>query len=120
MNMNANEILVSMARYIHAVYDIEIDDNDPNLNIETKKYVEEYGKKDEALQSYWDSYISTLTGKVIVKEAYRETETKKSAVKEDSIKPVTSTYRGAKVELQGQNKKASNNKSGVLYRGQTL
>jgi len=110
--MNTNEILVSMARYIHAVYDIEIDAEDPNLNITTKKYVEKLGKKDETLSSYWDSYISTLTGKVIVKEPYKET-------KEQGVETTTSTYRGVETEVSKESKQQSN-KTEILYRGQTL
>jgi len=115
MNMNTNEILVSMARYIHAVYDIEIDANDPNLNIKTKKYVKKLGENDETLSSYWDSYISNLTGKVDVKKTNAE-----AALERHGAETTTSTYRGVETRVNHKSKSRSNNKTAILYRGQSL
>jgi len=111
--MNTSEILTSMARYIHAVYDIEIDDKNPNLNIKVKKYVKKFSDTDETLNSYWDSYRNTLIGNVS-SDSTEPTKTEKN------LEQTTSTYRGAELKVGSQNKQTTIKKSEVLYRGQTL
>jgi len=64
--MNQDELLINMARYIHAIYDIDVGTDDPKLNVKLKKYVEKIGPTDKTLQSYWDAYIAALTGKTVI------------------------------------------------------
>jgi len=115
--MEQNELLVSMARYIHAVYDININVSDPNLNITLKKYVEKLDGKDETLQSYWDGYVAVLSGKTVIqKDSEPGTiQTQQLGEKEASTKTIT--YRGQTIEVKKDN---TDKKQGIMYRGKKL
>lgn len=58
--MNTKQILISMARYIHAVYDIEINTDSTNLVDIVKKHVEKLALTDETLETYWESYRESV------------------------------------------------------------
>ena len=47
--MNPHEILVNIARYLHAIYDIETNTESPKLNMRIKSHVEKLGDKDATL-----------------------------------------------------------------------
>lgn len=98
--MNQNEILVNMARYIHAVYDVNVNINDPNLNVILKKYVEKLGAKDEVLQSYWKGYVAVLSGKVVTQKDIGSSTTQASQTEqtiEEKPKKEGMIYRGQKI-----------------------
>ena len=49
-----------MARYLHAMYDIELDTNDKELNKLVKKHVQRLGSSDSNMVNYWHSYIDSM------------------------------------------------------------
>lgn len=115
--MNADEILISMGRYLHAKHDIELDLTSPKLNVQIKRYVEKMGSTDNVLKSYWEDYVEVLTGGKVEKSSGSQTN---SQVDKKPVKEVV--YRGQVVSSSNEttilpsndNSKKSN---GLLYRG---
>jgi len=114
--MNADELLISMGRYLHAMHDIELDLASSKLNVNVKHYVEKIGPQDEILKSYWEDYVAVLTGKPIVKldEAL--------VSKKEPTKQVI--YRGQVVNTEADEVISSSNSQNhskeVLYRGKKV
>lgn len=112
--MNTKELLVSMARYIHAFHDVEINVLDPNLQVKLKRFMDE--TDDPRLLEYWDEY------KLALNPDYKKTDRNQTkAGGSQQSKPAT-YYRGVKVESADDNATddKTSKKSTVTYRGQKL
>ena len=111
--MNADKLLISMGRYLHAMHDIELDLTHPKLNVKIKRYVEKMSSIDEVLKSYWEDYIVELKGKRVVKLSEPQVNKKP---------PKQVIYRGQIVSANDEAELlhriiVQSNKNGILYRG---
>jgi len=105
--MNQEELLVNMARYIHAIYDVDVGVDDPKLNIKLKKYVEKLGPTDQTLQSYWNAYVAALSGKTVIQQNNGSV----------TLQEPQTEQRETSIQQQTQE---NTRKKGIIYRGQKL
>ena len=111
--MDSSKVLISMARYIHAFYDIEIDVKDPNLQVKLKRFMD---KTDDAkLVEYWDDYKSLINP---------DYERQASQISDKKAEPKESKpavyYRGVKVESTDEVDDENSQGSNVTYRGKKI
>ena len=104
-----NKILINAARYIEAMHDIKIDENDPRLDSIIRKYVLEIETPE--LINYWKAYLADID----IENSNTEIRESVQAVKEIE-KAIL--YRGAKLEQDSE--KAAKPKKQILYRGAVL
>ena len=120
-----NKILINAARYIEAMHDIKIDENDPRLDSIIRKYVLEIETPE--LINYWKAYLADID----IENSNTEIRESVQAVKEIE-KAIL--YRGAKLEQDSEkaakpnsekaakpnSEKAAKPKKQILYRGAVL
>ena len=104
-----NKILINAARYIEAMHEIKIDENDPRLDSIIRKYVLEIETPE--LINYWKAYLADID----IENSNTEIRESVQAVKEIE-KAIL--YRGAKLEQDSE--KAAKPKKQILYRGAVL
>lgn len=107
--MDTEQILISMSRYIHAFYDIEVKVSDPNLHIKLKRFMDK--TQDDTLTQYWDEYMSSI-----------QPNTQKTDSVDDVHEKPATYYRGVKVSMGSEleNGTKTSTASGGMYRGQKL
>jgi len=91
--MNANNILISITRYIHAKYDYEINTNAVNLPLLLKQVIDQFD--DRVLDEYWQDYLNSKDSQddhiPYVSDVNEETSSEKDDTPEE--KTHTSTNR---------------------------
>ena len=108
-----NKILISAARYIEAMYDISVDENDPKLDSIIRKYVLEL--ENPELINYWKTYLADID----IENA--NTEIRESVQAMEEVEKAI-YYRGVKIEQQPSSNEDDEEASGkqkkqAVYRG---
>ena len=117
--MSTYDILISMARYVHAFYDIEIPTDDPKLSAKLKRFMS-VKADDKQLSEYWNDYLAASgNAHDVTNPVARDSE-------ETDEAPAV-FYRGVKVSgsadnsaTQATQEQSSGKQKGVMYRGQKL
>lgn len=83
--MNANNILVSITRYIHAKYDYEINTDAVDLPLLLKQLVDQF--HDSVLDEYWQDYLNSEESEdqniPSANDANEETNSEKGGIQEE-------------------------------------
>lgn len=105
--IEVNKILINAARYLDAMHDIKIDENNPRLDSIIRKHVLEL--ETPQLINYWKDYLADIDVE------NERTSIQESVVEIEKIEKAI-YYRGVKVEQPATAK--TDNTEEVLYRGQ--
>ena len=105
--IEVNKILINAARYLDAMHDIKIDENNPRLDSIIRKHVLEL--ETPQLINYWKDYLADIDVE------NERTSIQESVVEIEKIEKAI-YYRGVKIEQPATAK--TDNTEEVLYRGQ--